>query len=216
MGNKTLFRVSRIQHSSIDIDKQSMIFENFLEISDSVDALILSDFNYGCLPQSLVKKLIGICNDKGIFIAADSQSSSQIGDITRFQGANLITPTEREARLALKNKEDGLVVLSNLLLENTRADYVFLKMGEEGLLVNLSQQELTNEKILTDKLIALNDEPVDVAGAGDSMIVTATMALAANLTVWEAALLGSIAAGIQVGRVGNIPIEKKEIMEHLS
>jgi len=46
-------------------------------------------------------------------MVADSQSSSQVGDISRFTGMELVTPTEREARLALRDFNVGLVVLGN-------------------------------------------------------------------------------------------------------
>ena len=64
--------------------------------------------------ESLAKKY-------SVFIAADSQSSSQIGDISRFKGVQLITPTEREARIALQNHDDGLVVLSEKLMKKAAA-----------------------------------------------------------------------------------------------
>ena len=56
--------------------------------------------------QDLLKNVFKLQEKKGIFISADSQSSSQIGDIGRFKNVNLITPTEREARLSIKNHED--------------------------------------------------------------------------------------------------------------
>jgi hypothetical protein len=49
------------------------------------------------MPQPLVDQILALA--QGVTVAADSQSSSQVGDISRFQGTDLITPTEREARL---------------------------------------------------------------------------------------------------------------------
>jgi bifunctional ADP-heptose synthase (sugar kinase/adenylyltransferase) len=57
----------------------------------------------------------------------------------------------------------------------------------------------------------LNLAPRDVAGAGDSMLIAAGMSLAVGANIWEAACLGSIAAAIQVGRVGNVPITIREM-----
>ncbi|MEN9301473.1 MAG: hypothetical protein RLZZ254_1254, partial [Actinomycetota bacterium] len=68
----------------------------------------------------------------------------------------------------------------------------------------------------TDLLPALNPSPVDVAGAGDCMLVVTTMALATGASIWEASLLGSVAAAVQVGRVGNLPISTSEIIARLS
>jgi len=77
-----------------------------------MNLIIFSDFNYGCLPQLLVDQITSFCNEKGIMMVADSQSSSQIGDVSRFRGMTLVTPTEREARFAVHDFESGLVVLA--------------------------------------------------------------------------------------------------------
>ena len=147
-------------------------------------------------------------------ISADSQSSSQFGDVSRFQGAHLITPTEREARLALHNYDDGLVVLADKLMAKTSAQNILLKLGSDGMIAQLVQKQ--DGLRHTERLDALNINPVDVSGAGDSVLITASLALAAGATLWQASLLGSVAAFIQVGRVGNIPIRSSEITQVLS
>jgi bifunctional ADP-heptose synthase (sugar kinase/adenylyltransferase) len=144
---------------------------------------------------------------------ADSQSSSQVGDISRFKGMSLITPTEREARISLRDNESGLVVLAERLRKHSISKNVFLKIGEEGVLVH-AETSATNTW-LTDRIPALNNNPIDVAGAGDSMMITSAMILATGGNIWEAACIGSIAAAIQVGRIGNIPITKNEIINNI-
>jgi bifunctional ADP-heptose synthase (sugar kinase/adenylyltransferase) len=67
-----------------------------------------------------------------------------------------------------------------------------------------------------DQIEALNPMPKDVAGAGDSMLIASGMALAVGANIWEAACLGSIAAAIQVGRVGNTPISLAEMRAALT
>ena len=68
------------------------------------------------------------------------------------------------------------------------------------------------KELLTDRLPALNYSPVDVAGAGDSMLITSGLTLATGGSAWQAAALGSIAAGIQVSRLGNKPLGKHEFL----
>jgi len=174
--------------------------------------LVFSDFNYGCLPQSLVEKITSLVKSKkpNIMMVADSQSSSQIGDISRFKDMNLITPTEHETRISTKNYEAGLVVLSEELKRQSRAKNILLKLGEEGLLIN---RESTS--FVTDKIGALNTSPKDVSGAGDSLLITSALTLSCGGTIWEAAILGSIAASIQVGRVGNTPLTNLELINNL-
>ena len=146
-------------------------------------------------------------------IAADSQSSSQIGDISRFQCMDLITPTEREARISTRNREDGLVVLAEDLRKQANAQNILLKLGEEGLLIHAGNS--IDENWHTDRVGALNSAPKDVAGAGDSLLIASALTLASGGSIWEAACLGSLAAAIQVGRVGNTPVQRDELMREL-
>jgi bifunctional ADP-heptose synthase (sugar kinase/adenylyltransferase) len=59
----------------------------------------------------------------------------------------------------------------------------------------------------TDKLPAFNPNPVDVAGAGDSMLAVASLSFAARASIWQSAYLASLASAIQVSRQGNIPMD---------
>lgn len=211
--NHSLLKITKMQQHSISREIQEEIIKYFKKISKSTDILIFSDFNYGCLPKKLVNLLISECKKNKIFIAADSQSSSQLGDVSKFQNVDLLTPTEHEARISAGNIDDGLVVLSSELAKKTNAKKVFLKLGEEGLLIhNVSTKEGI---FLTDKLNALNQEPIDTSGAGDSLLISSALSLKAGASIWEAGYIGSIASAIQVGRVGNIPLKSKEIIEYL-
>ena len=67
----------------------------------------------------------------------------------------------------------------------------------------------------TDQVHALNSSPKDVAGAGDSMLISTALALASGLDIWSASYLGSLAAGIQVARVGNLPLMTGELVAEL-
>jgi bifunctional ADP-heptose synthase (sugar kinase/adenylyltransferase) len=174
------------------------------------DLLVFSDFNYGCLPQPLVERIAEQCAAHGTMMVADSQSSSQVGDISRFKGMRLLTPTEREARLALRDFSSGLVVLAQTLQTQARVRDVFVKLGSEGVLIQSSEQD-----IVTDQLPALNSSPKDVSGAGDSMLITSSMALAVGADIWQSAYLGSLAAACQVGKMGNLPLSEHELVREL-
>ena len=211
---KTLLRVSHLHQREISMSLQSQILTSFENIAPEIDVLIFSDFNYGCLPQQLIENIISVARSNGIFMAADSQSSSQMGDIGRFKGMDLITPTEREARISVRNSEDGLVVLAERLRQQSSARNILLKLGEEGLLVHADNNN--HSGWLTDRIEALNTSPKDLAGAGDSLLITSSMSLACGGNIWEAASLGSLAAALQVGRIGNIPLKFKELLRELS
>ncbi|MCX7177192.1 MAG: PfkB family carbohydrate kinase [Proteobacteria bacterium] len=210
---KTLLRVSHLHQGAISTQLQARFMEYIEEASQSANLLVFSDFNYGCLPQAMVEKIIPMAKARGLMLAADSQSSSQVGDISRFKNMDLLTPTEREARISTRNREDGLVVLAEALRQQSSARNILLKLGEEGLMIHAGNG--TSPDWLTDRIGSLNSAPKDVAGAGDSLLIASALALACGGTIWEAACLGSLAAAVQVGRVGNTPIRFEEIRQEL-
>ena len=65
-----------------------------------------------------------------------------------------------------------------------------------------------------DRIPALNSSPRDIMGAGDSMLIGTSMALAIQDTSpWLAACIGSICAAHQINQVGNIPLSLSEILK---
>jgi rfaE bifunctional protein kinase chain/domain len=213
-GGKTLLRVSHLRQHDIAEKLQGELLERLLAVLDSVDLLVFSDFNYGILPQRLVDRVTLECKVRSIPVVADSQASSQVADISRFRGMHLITPTEHEARLALRDGTSGLVALAESLRVQSLAKHVIVTLGAEGLLIQSAPEP--HDKLQTDQLPALNSAPKDVAGAGDSLLTCAALAIAAGGTIWEASYLGSIAAACQVGRLGNIPLQAAEVLQSIS
>lgn len=211
--DKVLFRLSEITQSSISLLTQNKIIKELKKKIKKIDLLIFSDFNYGTLNQNLVNKIISICQKNKVMTAADSQTSSQFGDIARFKGVDLITPTEHEARVSTKNYDDGLVILIDKLRKLSKAKNIILKLGSDGLLIHKKIQK--KQDLITDRIRSLNSSPKDIIGAGDAMLTTSALSLKLGANIWEASLLGSIAAGIQIGVKGNTPLKLREIINIL-
>ncbi len=210
---KSLLRVNHLHQRSISVALQAQLQKQFELVVSGIDLLVFSDFNYGCLPQALVHSLIGVANSQKVRLAADSQSSSQVGDISRFRGMDLITPTEREARISTRNHEEGIVVMAEQLRKQALANNILIKLGEEGVLVHAGETD--PHFGLDDRISALNSAPKDSSGAGDSMLISSAMTLASGGNIWEAACVGSLAAAIQVGRMGNIPLSAHELLQEI-
>ena len=79
--DKTLLRVSKLYQTSISKNLQRQIYIKIKKNIKNYDVLIFSDFNYGCLPQELVDKITKLAIHNKVLLAADSQSSSQNGNI---------------------------------------------------------------------------------------------------------------------------------------
>ncbi|MCD4678601.1 MAG: adenylyltransferase/cytidyltransferase family protein [Desulfobacula sp.] len=203
-SGKTLLRVNHLRQHPISKEIQGAVKREFFDVIKDHDLVIFSDFNYGCLPQPLADDIVFECKKRKIMMVADSQSSSQVGDVSRFNNMELMTPTEREARLALKDFDSGLVILAEKLRKKANAKNIFITLDEEGVLIHAGGGR--DNHFLTDKIAAMNKTPIDPAGAGDSLLTCSALALAAGSDIWQSAYLGSIAAACQVGRNGNIPL----------
>lgn len=207
--NQKLFRVSRLKEHPLAKDIEDRVLNSILELSPSLDAIVLSDFVYGMITPNLLKLLEDLAKKRELLLFGDLQCSSQIGNISKFQRFKLLCPTEREARIALGNQHDGVEYIANLLIESTESKNLILKLGAEGFIAY--DKELNPDFLHRQYFPALTVNPVDVAGAGDSLLATVSMGMSRGLTLMEAAALGCCASAIAVQTVGNIPIQLSQI-----
>jgi rfaE bifunctional protein kinase chain/domain len=208
-GTQTLLKISHLTQNFLDAQKEAELIKYFSKVAKELDVLILSDFSYGVLSPQVVEQILTIASQFELFVSADSQSSSQIGNLGKFRTVNLISATEREARLELKDSTSGLVIVAEGLRVQLESTNLLLKMGGDGVLI--SSEDDTHQMLPTDEIAAINRNPVDTSGAGDSMLAGASLSLAAGASIYEAALIASVLSGIQVGRLGNVPISQETL-----
>jgi bifunctional ADP-heptose synthase (sugar kinase/adenylyltransferase) len=175
--------------------------------NSKIKHLIVSDFNYGLITSKILQNI----NKLKIDIYADSQISSQSGDILKFKNITLLTPTEYEARFSCKDFRSSLNNLSREIIKKTKTKFLLITLGDEGALLCYKQ----GNKFVYDHIGAINKSPIDISGAGDSMLSFVAYCLSNNFTIHESLLIGSIASAIQISRFGNQAITLKEIKSHL-
>ena len=112
------------------------------------DAVVFSDFRHGLFNRRTIPELVQAL-PPGCFRVADSQVASRWGNITDFQGFDLITPNEREARFALGDQDSGIRPLASNLYDASRCKLLILKLGERGVLA----YEVSGEEKLGSKRI---------------------------------------------------------------
>jgi rfaE bifunctional protein kinase chain/domain len=209
--NKTLLRVNHLRQHAASAEIQGKMLKAVEAALAKTDLVLFSCFNYGCLPQDLVDAIVTKARAAGVMLAADSQASSQLGDVSRFKDMALITPTEREARLALNDFEIGLAAVGERLVAKARAENLVITLGSEGMLINA----MRDGELRMDRLPAFNLSPKDVAGAGDSFFMSSAMALRVGADIWQSCYLGALAAALQVSRVGNSPLTVAELVAEI-
>jgi sugar/nucleoside kinase (ribokinase family) len=168
---------------------------------------------------------VEIAQDANIPIVGDVQCSSQIGRVTRLKGLTAATPSEREARLAMWDRESGLADLGVKLLDETRHRSLVLTLGSRGLMIldtegrnweeiaNPPQMHVIKKNLSIEYLPSFGGNVVDAMGAGDAMLSALTAALSAGASIKEAAYLGNCASAIEIAHMGNIPVSSNDLRE---
>lgn len=209
-----LFRVSRIREHTLSHSIEELYVQKLWELSENIDGIIISDFVYGVITQRVLDEIKKISKQKKILLFGDLQCSSQVGNITKFAGFNLICPTEREVRIALSNQYDGIEWIANKLLEKTKSQNLIIKLGSKGFIA-YGRENSVDDFIKREHFPALMTNPLYVAGAGDSLLSALSVSICSGSDLMEASAIGTCMAALAVQTIGNIPITKEELEEFI-
>ena len=120
--------------------------------------------------------------------------------------------TERESRIALGTQDEGVEWVANTLMEKTNTRNLVMKLGGEGF---ISYESKSDGFINRQHFPALSVNPVDVAGAGDSLLAALSVGLCSGATLMESSAIGAGMASLAVKQIGNIPISNTELKNYL-
>ncbi len=169
----------------------------------SYDAVILSDYGKGGLLH--IAEMIRLARAAGKTVLIDPKGD----DYSRYAGATVITPNRSELREVVGrwSSEEELT---------RKAQTLRAELGLEALLVTRSEEGMTLYRAEdVQHQPAQAREVYDVSGAGDTVIATLAVALAAKLGWIEAMRLANIAAGIVVGKLGTAVPSREELQAAL-
>ena len=133
-----------------------------------------------------------LAEQHSLLLFGDLQCSSQVGVVTRFENFSLLCPNEREARLALQDKDSGLEQLSQRILQVTGSERIVMKLGAEGFIA----YDRDPDGLLSNQAFpALSVNPLDVTGAGDSLLALFATGLASGQAMMPTAAFGLLHGG---------------------
>ena len=213
--SQKLFRVSRLNEHSISADLEESLDAEIINRAPLLDGILVSDFVYGVITPKIIKTLLEVKREYGVQLYGDLQCSSQVGSVLKFRDFSLICPTEREARIALGNQDDGIEYVANLLLEKTRSANIVLKLGRDGF-ISYRGEKAAEGFVQRQHFPALTANPLDVAGAGDALLAAMATGLSRGLSLMQASALASCVAAIAVQTVGNRPISLGHVQNFFS
>jgi len=172
------------------------------------DAVVYADFRHGIFNRRTIPEFIRALPPQCLKVA-DSQVASRWGNIVDFQGFDLITPNEREARFALGDQDSGIRPLASQLYDAAHCKLLILKLGERGVLACRSaDHESLDSYFVIESFV---DRLVDAVGAGDALLAYATLAMLATKDEAIATILGAFAAAVECECDGNIPVTSDNV-----
>ena len=180
----------------------------------TVDAVVFSDFRHGIFSRETIPSLVEAIPE-GVFRVGDSQVASRWGNILDFSDFDLITPNEKEARFALGDQDTVVRPLGSELYRQARCKTLILKMGGRGLITFRASVTESPDHRQFFVLDSCAGNVVDAVGAGDALLAYATLAMKATGNEVIASILGSLAAGVECEKNGNIPVSPEDVRRKL-
>jgi rfaE bifunctional protein kinase chain/domain len=173
--------------------------EQFQALLSDVDAVIFSDYGKGGLTH--VTKMIEAARAAGKVVLVDPKGD----DYSKYQGATIITPNRSELRQVVGRWKDeaDLTAKAQKLREDLKLESLLLTRSEEGMSLFTAQG--------VEHVKAHAREVYDVSGAGDTVIATMAVALAAKWPAGQAMKLANKAGGIVVGKLGTATVSLEEL-----
>jgi len=205
--HQQVLRVDRETVAPPKSDLSAALRERALEALEFANVLVLEDYDKGVLSPDLPAVLLDEARRRNIPSIVDPK----LRHFFDFRGAYVIKPNVRELAAALglerapRNENDLLPLLDRLGCEN-----LLLTLGEEGMLL------LSRDGGGIRRIPSRAREVFDVTGAGDTVIATLAAALIGRPELAIAAALANVAAGIEVSRLGAVPVTREELLEELA
>jgi rfaE bifunctional protein kinase chain/domain len=200
-----IVRIDRKSDRLLDSDVQAELAERIRSKLTEVDAIVCSDYGDGVFTFPVIES--SLFHQR---VIVDAQK-----DLPRYRGATLFTPNLPEAEQAVGYGIEDATTLQKAgedLLKLTLAQYISITRGEEG----MSLFEKKHDRVETWHVPAFNRTDVfDVTGAGDTVVAAMTLSLCAGASLWEAAVLGNLAASIVVRHFGTAITTQQELKEAL-
>ncbi len=212
VDNQKIFRVSKLKEHNLSKEIEDKVIEKLYEVATKISSILICDFVYGVITPRILSEISNIVKKYNLLVFGDLQCSSQVGNISKFQNFNLICPTEREARIGINNKDDSVEQVSNKILDITQSRNLIMKLGANGF---ITYEKTKYNFIDKEHFPALTKNPLDVAGAGDSLLAGVALSLTCGSDIMTASAIGAYMASLAVQSIGNKSVDKKTLIEYI-
>ncbi|MDQ3799097.1 MAG: D-glycero-beta-D-manno-heptose-7-phosphate kinase [Acidobacteriota bacterium] len=207
--NQHVVRIDNEKTNFLTAEEEEKLWFSIESELDEADLILISDYAKGLLSKNLLTRLITKARGNGKHVLVDPKGK----DYTKYSGATLLTPNRREAIEACHFEEhqvaDDITLAGEALISGLNLEALLITQGENGM--TLFQRGTKPIHFQTKARTVY-----DVTGAGDTVIATLAVALAAGANLLQAAELSNISAGLVVEEVGTTTINQEKLLEALT
>jgi len=211
-GGYRLLKVDTLDNRTISDRIQAQLVNQIGSIKSQ--CVMFCDFRHGIFNRETIPRFVAAMPAK-VFRVADSQVASRWGNICDFQGFDMITPNEREARFALGDQDSVVRPLAQKLYERANCRNLILKLGERGLIAYRKRETIEDLRSFF-AVDTFAEHVVDPVGAGDALLSYATLAHVSTGNEVVAAVLGAMAAAITCEQDGNVPVGRDDVLDKIA
>jgi D-beta-D-heptose 7-phosphate kinase/D-beta-D-heptose 1-phosphate adenosyltransferase len=204
--NQQIARVDYEQDADVDADVESRLVARIAQTGGRARVLLVSDYLKGTVTRGVMRSLVAL-KGSGVPLLVDPK----IAHLGLYAGATLVTPNHHEAETAthrrIRNDDEARQAAIDFRAR-AQCDAALITRGEQGMWLSTPDAE--------GAIPAIAREVADVTGAGDTVVATLALAIAAGATMPEAAVLANHAAGIVVGKFGPATLTRAELLAHVT
>ena len=219
--NQQVARIDYERDADATGDVERAIIEKVAHLGSGAKALMVSDYLKGTITLDVMNSISALAGGGGRANLSARPDSGRTGEprplplivdpkiphLDFYAGATLVTPNHHEAEAATHLRirdDDEARAAARAFRLRARCDTVLVTRGEHGMWLS--------DAAVEGSIPALAREVSDVTGAGDTVVATLALALAAGATMAEAAVIANFAAGIVVGKFGPATVTAQELM----
>jgi D-beta-D-heptose 7-phosphate kinase/D-beta-D-heptose 1-phosphate adenosyltransferase len=208
-GGQHIVRFDEECRLDLSPEQEDALARRAAECAREADACIISDYAKGVVTAKICQTVITAASQQGIPVVVDPKGT----DYTKYDGATVITPNLNEARVVAGTYDSRFHARddSGILIEDI-AETIMSRCSASLLITRGSEGMSLFERGARPVTIRARARQVyDVTGAGDTVVATLALALAAGLSLENACRLGNLAAGIVVGELGASTISQEAL-----
>jgi len=203
-SNQQIVRIDRESREPLSPAMEDQVCRWIAAHGAAFDVILLSDYLKGVLTPRVIQAVVAAAAPAKVPVLVDPKGT----DYTRYHGASILTPNRKEAEAAAGitiRDSESLGQAARLIMERAGLDNLLVTRSEEGMSLFSRDGE-------TVHIPTVAREVFDVSGAGDTVLASLAIGVAAGMDLAEAARLANIAAGIAVGKLGTSTVSPTEII----